>query len=144
MWKQRKGMILTTMFISTILNKRIVQFLTVLSVTVILLFTLIYANTKGQTKAKTQILFYNLQSIVKALDFFYNDQERYPTFSEFESNEIMGWYLSKYPVKDIVSDECLNSFRYVRLEPKKYDLYFCLAEDMEGYNVGWNKYSVLK
>lgn len=132
------------MFLLPFFNKKFFLILTVFVLTVVLLLTGNFAINKGQTKAKAQASFYNLQNMVLALNYFYNDQDRYPTALEFSSADIMAWYLNKHPVEDIVSDNCASSFRYARMGPKKYDIFFCLAEGIEGYKAGWNKYSVVK
>lgn len=137
-------MILKTMDLPVIFNKRVLQVLTVLSLTVILLLTIFSGLKKGKLEAQTEAVLNNTQAINKALEYFFQDQDRYPTAMEFAEPKLMGQYLSLYPIPDIVSENCSNSFRYLRIEPKKYDLFFCLSKDTENSIQGWNKYSSTK
>jgi hypothetical protein len=125
-------------------NKNILASLTVLIAAVILFWTITSAVSSGKNIAQAEIVTSNAQALTKALEYFYNDQERFPTAGEFIDKNSMGTYLSVFPILDIVSETCPQSYLYKRPNSMSYELNFCLPKKQANYNAGWNKFLIKK
>lgn len=111
--------------------------LTVLVVAVILLWTCSSGWSKGRKIAEAEQVLANADAVVKGLDYFYNDQDRYPTAVEFSSDD-MAQYFSSFPLHNFSSSECPETFSYKRNSATEYILGFCLPIESAGFVQGWN------
>jgi len=121
-----------------ILTKKIWLFLTVLLAAVILFFSLFFGIKSGKLLAQSAIISGNAVSLNKGLQFFYKDQNRFPTAVEFSNNNIMLDYFSIFPAADFASESCPNSFAYKRNSLQEFQLNFCLPKAFQNYSAGWN------
>ncbi len=120
------------------LPSRFWQTVTVLAVAVVLFMAFTISVSRGKAKAQSQAALEAAVELQKSLDFFYSDQNRFPTAEEFLDQNIMGRYIKNFPPKEFVSKTCPESFTYKRPEIRSYQLYFCLPAGFEGYSKGWN------
>jgi len=125
-------------------SRKLWQVLTVLIAAVILFWVILAAVGSGRTKSKTELVLKNVESINTALEYFYSDQDRFPSVLEFGNANIMEVYLDPFPPAEVVSDNCSQSFEYKRPKINSYELSFCLPKEADGFNEGWNKKTVTK
>ena len=118
---------------------------TVIGMAVILFIGLFWGWNTGKIRAQTQTVLANEQALEKALENFYNDQNRYPTAGEFSDPNILGVYVQgSYPVADIQTKVCSQSFLYRRISFTTYQLNYCLPNASGNFPAGWNKKTVTK
>ena len=112
--------------------------LAVLSILIVLLSFL--GINRGKDRAKAQAILENTKAIVSSLDFFYNDNNRFPTADEFANKELMQSYFSTYPdFQSWSSKNCAPAYGYTRPSARSYKLDFCLPASAEDYKAGWNE-----
>jgi len=119
--------------------KNLVPGLTVLVATVLLLWVIFSGLTSGKTKAQGETILRNAGAVAEGLDFFYNDQNRFPSNSEFADTGIMLTYFTKFPPVKLSSKNCPEIYAYKNLSAKSYELDFCLPKEIENFSGGWNK-----
>jgi len=125
-------------------SKKLWQTLTVLIAAVILFGIILAAFASGRASSEAKLVLKDVEGISIALEYFYSDQDRFPTAFEFGSINIMGLYLEPFPPEEIISKNCPQSLKYTRSSVNSYELYFCLPKKEGSFNEGWNKKSVTK
>jgi type II secretory pathway pseudopilin PulG len=105
---------------------------------VILLLAVVWGVANGKKIAQAKILIQTSQNAISALQYFYQDQNRYPTATEFENQNLMLTYFSNFPPPDYPSSNCSQSYVYKRPDPAIFTLSFCLPTVEGGFKVGWN------
>lgn len=96
------------------------------------------AITNGQRSAQSRQTVKDAVAITKALEYFYQDQDRYPSSDEFTDQNVMRQYLNNFPPQEFNSTVCPDSFDYVNTFRSDYELRFCLPKGVQGYQTGWN------
>lgn len=128
-------------------QNRIWQFVTVTCMAVIFIYSMQLAIVRGRIQAQAEATASESQELLKALDFFYNDQGRFPSafeFTERQDKNILKAYTENFPPKQISSQTCTESFRYERVTQKSYKLLACVPVATSGLMQGWNTFSVAK
>ena len=125
-------------------SKNTTVILTVALASVVLFFSLKFAYGSGKSKAQAETVVTNAQEVVKGLDYFYSDQNRFPSVEEFKDSNLMVSYFSTFPVPFIESSKCQDNFVYKRQDIGKYQLNFCLAARITGFKAGWNEFTSSK
>jgi hypothetical protein len=64
----------------------------------IVLLTSLAGFRAGRDLAKADVTLKQVDVLMKGLDYFYNDQDRYPSATEFEDKSALGTYVSSLPV----------------------------------------------
>lgn len=116
-------------------------FLSSLAVAVILLLAIFWGLAKGKEDAESQAVLAAQANLVKGLQFFYQDQNRYPSALEFVDAPTMLNYFNSFPPPDFASKNCSQSFSYQRNALDSYSLSFCLPVSSGGFAAGWNAVS---
>ena len=93
----------------------------------------------GRTQSKMKLVLKNVESISTALEYFYSDQDRFPSVLEFQNKNVMEIYLDSFPPTEVVFKNCQQSLEYKRPKINSYELYFCLPKKVDGFKAGWNK-----
>lgn len=94
----------------------------------------------GKKQAKSALILNWVSEETLALEYFYSDNNRFPTADEFARPEVMENYYVKAPEEvNIQTEQCPEILRYTRPRPENYELYFCLPRAQEGYNLGLNQ-----
>ena len=107
---------------------------------VVLFFSIILGSSKGKALSQAETVVSNFKQLEKALEYFYNDQDRFPTAGEFTDPEIFGRYLEgSLSNLNITTKTCAQSFIYNRISFVSYKLQFCLPAEAAGYKSGWNQ-----
>jgi hypothetical protein len=105
---------------------------------VVLLLAVVWGAANGKKIAQAKILIQTSQNTISAMQYFYQDQNRYPTATEFENQNLMLTYFTNFPLPDYPSSSCSQSFIYKRPDLAVFTLSFCLPTTEGGYGVGWN------
>ena len=120
------------------------RYITVLGVAVVLLYSLIYGYSAGGLKAQSSFAAAQAPEITKALNYFYNDFDRYPTTDEFFDQKIMATYFTAFPLVQIPGGSCSQTFAYRQLKSNAYQLGVCIAAALSGWQAGWNRFTESK
>lgn len=110
--------------------------LTALVILTALLLWLAVIN--GQRSAQSRQIVKDVNAIKQGLEYFYQDQNRYPAVSEFDEQNVMRQYLSNFPPQEFASGVCTESISYQNNFRNDYELRFCLSKGVKGYRAGWN------
>jgi hypothetical protein len=122
------------------LPKQITRILTVLAAAVILLLVIFGGWAKGKNQAQATLGLSNAQEIAKGLQYFYSDNNRFPSAAEFQDNRnLMLNYFSSFPPADIPSAQCPQNFSYQRPTPVTFKFNFCLPSAQGDFSAGWNQ-----
>ena len=113
--------------------------LAVILLAALLLGSVFWGIRQGRANANAQSVYQDSQEIVKGLDYFFNDQNRFPTPQEFLDTKILFTYFSRLPNNTPDNSFCSENFIYKRLDADSYELNFCLAADLGPYRKGWNQ-----
>jgi len=111
----------------------------VILVTAVFLSAIFFGASRGKAVAVAESSFSGAKEIQKGLDYFYKDQNRFPTVEELFSTNIALTYFSTVPSDVSETSVCQQNFSYSRLSLNSYQLDFCLAVAVEGYQRGWNR-----
>src|SRR5690348_15740443 len=117
------------------ISNRIIQLAVVLVAAVILLVVVLKGSSTGKLQAQSQIVSSNASVLADGLNYFYSDEERYPTADEYQSNSAMMLkYFSGFPPAAIPSKNCPSSFSYQHPSYGSYKLSFCIPLAWNGFN----------
>lgn len=97
-----------------------------------------WALASGSRAAKSKQILKDVAAIQEGLEFFYDDQERYPSTDEFADSNLMRGYLSEFPPQQFPSAKCSQTYQYINTFAQSYELRFCLPAAKNGYQAGWN------
>ncbi len=111
----------------------------VLIMAALLLLSLEVAWNSGKSSAQSKVVLANTKGLQTALDYFYSDQNRFPTAIEFADRNTMIRYATLFPPPDFVSKSCSQSFVYKRASKSSYTLNFCLPKSEGGIKAGWSQ-----
>lgn len=109
-----------------------------LCVAVVFLWAVVTGSSAGQATAQAQIIAGTGKEVFNALQYFYSDQNRYPSAVEFSDQTVMLNYLTNFPLPDLPSANCSESFVYKRADNNNFSLNFCLPRAFGAYSAGWN------
>jgi len=97
------------------------------------------AIVSGIRAGKSTVILKNTEALQYGLNYFFKDQNRYPTALEFADPNIMANYLTSFPAQDIAGGPCQKTYGYRSDTAKTYELNFCLPKASAGFAAGWNK-----
>lgn len=120
-------------------SDRLKQNLLLIGLILLLGVGLWWALTAGIRAGKSKIVLKNAAALRTGLNYFLEDQDRYPTALEFQDKNIMLNYLSPFPPVNVVSGICKQSFSYKSPTADTYELTFCLPKASGGFPAGQNK-----
>ncbi len=115
------------------------QTIAVMVMAVFFFFALVWGGFKGYDQAKAKTIVTNSQTLMEGLQYFYNDQNRYPTLQEFADNNLMLNYFNPFPARPILSSGCSQNLIYKTTSYQSYELDFCLPGKQDKFQKGWNK-----
>ncbi len=113
-------------------------------VAVILLYVTYSGIRSGSTDAKSEVVLANAKTLAEGINYFYEDQDRFPSDEEFSNADVMSSYIEGYPPINIFSGACIgneqdnSTYSYFSLNEKSYELSFCLPSEIGGYKAGKN------
>jgi hypothetical protein len=112
--------------------------ITVLLAAVILFLAVSMGLRAGQQAAEANTVVQTAKNLVAGFQYFYSDQNRYPSAVEFADSSIMDNYFSNFPPADFTSANCNDNFVYKKISDSNFQLDFCLVTAVSGYQSGWN------
>ncbi len=122
------------------LNHIIVQRIVLGVVALILIVAVLLSWVSGTKAGKSIVVLKDAAAARDGLHFFYNDQGRYPSVTEFQDRNLMLGYFSSYPLPNITGGKCSQTFKYNSpLSVQSFQLDFCLPKASQGFVAGWNK-----
>jgi hypothetical protein len=111
--------------------------LTILGVVLVLFVTACtYGFFAGRALARSELTVNQVRNVVKALNYFYSDQDRYPGQIEFAEPSIMRTYLTSVPAIQVLSTECPRPYAYETFDRKAYTVTFCVSRAFDGWAAG--------
>lgn len=119
-------------------NTNLKVILSSLAVAVVLFWSVSSGISKGKQMAQAQTVVATANSLSAGLQYFYSDQDRFPTALEFSDPSLMLNYFSSFPPPDFISTACSQSYIYKRISTSNFNLSFCLPVAYGNYNSGWN------
>lgn len=124
---------------------KIVKYIVFVILAIIAVLALWWAFINGQQAGQSRQVLKNGKAIQQALEYFYQDQNRYPSTDEFLDQNLMRQYLSSYPPQEFVSKTCPQgngsvNYSYVNHFRNDYELRLCLPKAVQGFQAGWNKF----
>ncbi len=96
----------------------------------------------GRDLARSEFAFKQVDALASGLNFFYQDNDRYPSEQEFRNLELMNQYFSGLPLSSIVSKKCPKPIAYRTFDRLDYTVEFCLPRLYAGLLAG--SYSISK
>ena len=123
------------------IKNNIIAFVTVVVLAVILLYTIISAYSLGKLSAQATVVNNNAHQLLNAVDYFYNDQNRFPSADEFSDFQSMNSYSTRIP-QNIASGSCSTSYSYKRISRSSMQLSMCLPYPVGGFPSGWHTFLI--
>lgn len=116
-----------------------VNYFTGMVLAVVFLLVLVWGFVSGKSKAHSETSLSQAMQIQTALEYFFNDNDYYPSSFEFKNVNVMGSYFKKFPIVFIASNNCRENILYNRVKLAQYELNFCLDAKTQGFEKSWNK-----
>ena len=118
--------------------------LAVMVVTAVFLSSVFLGLQRGVEAAKAAMVYHTASVLRQGLDYFFSDQDRFPSVVEFNHPNILLTYFTHLPDNVSQAAICPKNFVYKRLTANSYELDFCLAQNVGNLGKGWNKVVVSK
>ncbi len=90
----------------------------------------------GRDLAKGNLTLSQTNALLVGLKYFYSDQDRYPTPTEFNSQDSMGLYATRLPVTIPVSTPCPLVLTYNTFNQRSFKLDYCMPRGFGGVTKG--------
>jgi hypothetical protein len=119
-------------------HQRLIQNSIVVVVLIILTLCVWYGFRAGRDIARTRVTATNVASIQQGLEFFYHDQNRYPSLTEYEDSKLMDIYFNNFPPEHFMYETCTPSYQYSTFRQLSFALDFCLPRSMGALVKGKN------
>jgi type II secretory pathway pseudopilin PulG len=108
-----------------------------------ILFTasLVLGIFSGVSSGKDQATYKNLATISNALQFYYSDQDRYPSETQFNDQKILVPFYTSAVSKPVNAEGvCKNfdNFIYTQQAPSNFQIDFCLEQGVNGLSRGFH------
>lgn len=120
-------------------KKKWINYFTVTLLAVVFLLVLLWGVGSGKSKAHSEISLNQTMQIQIALEYFFRDNDMYPSSFEFKDVKIMGSYFNQFPIGFATTDMCKENFIYNRVKLNQYELSFCLDTQIQDFQKKWNK-----
>lgn len=118
---------------------RFKKYLALIVVLLVFLFGVFKGFQAGKFSAQAQVLSQNALAIQKGLEYYYSDQDYFPTAAEYQNPQLMLTYLSASPAVNLASAQCSDNFVYNRPSLRSFVMDFCLPAGFGSYHTGWNR-----
>ncbi len=106
---------------------------------ILFVLMIIWGIFSGVALGKDQATYKNVETLNNALHYYFSDQDRYPTATQFNDQQILvPLYMSKMPQPVNVSGICGESsqFEYSQKNSQTFNLNFCLRKGAYGLSKG--------
>ena len=105
---------------------------------VVLFWSIFSGINVGHKVAQSKAISQTAKNLNLGLQYFYSDQNRFPSATEFADQNTMRNYFSVFPPADFISSNCSQSFVYKRINEDSFQLNFCLPLANGAHQAGWN------
>lgn len=105
---------------------------------VVLFLVIFFGISAGQKQAQASAIYNTAQNVLLALKYFNQDQNRYPTATEFQDQNIMLSYLNVFPLPEYTNKTCSSNFQYKKNGTTDFQLAVCVPTNVNGLSAGWN------
>lgn len=116
------------------------QLIVLVAVVLLFVLVLLWGIFSGLALGKAQSTYRQVDNINTALQYYFKDQDRYPTADQFSNQKILvPYYMQAMPTpQNTGSGACSNykDFIYSQKSPKTFSLQFCLNADAYGVSKG--------
>ncbi len=120
---------------------KVIKYSSLVLLTLLAVLLLWWTFNNGKKAGQSRQIIKDSRALSQAFEYFYQDQNRYPSSDEFTDQNLMRQYLSGFPPQEFVSETCPQTFVYVNNFRNDYELRICLPKGVQGYLTGWNKIS---
>lgn len=86
----------------------------------------------GKDLARSDVTLQQIKGVVAGLNYFYADQDRYPTPQEFIAQSALGVYVAEVPVWGVASKLCPVPYVYDTFDQRSFRLTYCLPRGFGG------------
>jgi hypothetical protein len=93
----------------------------------------------GRDLAKSYLVVKQVAASMKALDYFYQDQDRYPSSAEFDDKSALGVYATLVPFPQVTSKDCPGTLAYDTFDERNFTLSYCITRELAGQAKGVHK-----
>jgi hypothetical protein len=121
------------------LTQRLLQNLLIGFLAVLLVLGVWWAAVSGTRSGKSTVILKNAAALKQGAQYFFSDQNRYPTSVEFQDRNLMLNYFAAFPPQIIAGGPCVQTYNYTSASAKAFELDFCLPKASGGFLAGWNK-----
>lgn len=100
------------------------------TIVVIILFFVFLASffgfRAGRDLAKSSATLELAHVTMRGLDYFFSDQDRYPSPLEFGESQSFGTYVSRVPLPSFISKQCPVTTTYDTFDERAFEFTYCL------------------
>lgn len=93
----------------------------------------------GRDLAKSSATLELTHTTMRGLDYFFNDQDRYPSPVEFGEAESFGVYMSQIPLPSFISKQCPVTTTYDTFDERAFEFTYCLPRGLGDQAAGVHK-----
>lgn len=104
---------------------------------VILFMALATGISAGVKSAQSRAIITSAANLEAGFNYFYGDQNRFPTAVEFSDQTTMANYFNNFPPVNFAAS-CSENYIYKRTSDNNFELDFCLPVSVGSYKSGWN------
>lgn len=121
---------------------RRLQSTTMVAALVLFFLSAIWGIYAGYQYGKSKATYQSVSHLYDALNFYYQDQGRYPSADQLYNQSILTAYnyIGNLPKPDDATGKCseYKDFIYTQSKPSDFSLQFCLLKPVGGYSSGLN------
>lgn len=107
---------------------------------VIWVFVMGLGLRNGQYAAQGRYISKTVTQVLAGLKYFYSDQGRYPTESEFANSDVMIVYIFPFSLLQFTSGNCSGSFFYGQDTIQTFRFMVCVPTDFANLRSGINMF----
>jgi choline-glycine betaine transporter len=118
------------------INIAIVRTIAIALVGILFVITVLFGVRSGVRRAQSYAVLDTVAQVKQAVDYFYSDNNRYPSAVEFNAASSMGTYLQPFPAHEFRSAGCQQSITYRYTNQQQYQLDYCIPSDVQDSTAG--------
>lgn len=126
------GMLLLYMVMEIQIQPHYIRNAVIALILVILATISFFGFRAGRDLARADLAVKQTAATMKALDYFFSDQDRYPTATEFGDPQTFGIYLSQVPIPLVASKQCPRPLAYSTFNQRTFVMRYCLPREFQG------------
>lgn len=95
-----------------------------------------FGFSAGRDLARSQLALDQTTAVLQSLGYYFADQDRFPSQTEFSDINAFGPYLSAVPLRSIVSKQCPTPAVYDTLNKRTFTFSYCLPRAFRDQSAG--------